>query len=153
MEGALPLGVTEDAEFPVMQLALQPGDRLTLLTDGIVEAQNETRELFGFARISELMRQHKSAVEIAAAAQSFGQNDDITVLRVEFKWRTPAGAGALRGRRVAFRMSLPVSRSIPEQRLRLCKNLPIPPVQLATMEIESRNWPRQVPAPEQGIPA
>ncbi|MGB9417419.1 MAG: PP2C family protein-serine/threonine phosphatase [Acidobacteriaceae bacterium] len=84
MEGALPLGVTEDAEFSVMQLALQPGDRLTLLTDGIVEAQNETRELFGFARISELMRQHKSAVEIAAAAQSFGQNDDITVLRVEF---------------------------------------------------------------------
>jgi serine phosphatase RsbU (regulator of sigma subunit) len=84
MEGALPLGVMEDADFSVMQLALQPGDRLTLLTDGIVEAQNKTRELFGFARTSELMRQHKSAVEIAAAAQSFGQNDDITVLRVEF---------------------------------------------------------------------
>jgi serine phosphatase RsbU (regulator of sigma subunit) len=89
MEGALPLGVTEDAEFSVMQLSLQPGDRLTLLTDGVVEAQSSDsksgkRELFGFARASELMRIHRSAAEIAAAAQSFGQNDDITVLGVEF---------------------------------------------------------------------
>jgi serine phosphatase RsbU (regulator of sigma subunit) len=84
MEGALPLGVVEHAEFSVMQLSLQPGDRLTLLTDGIVEAQNETRELFGFARAHDLMQQHRSAAEIAAAAQSFGQNDDITVLSVEF---------------------------------------------------------------------
>ncbi|HEY2001625.1 MAG TPA: SpoIIE family protein phosphatase [Acidobacteriaceae bacterium] len=89
MEGALPLGVVEHAEFSVMQLSLQPGDRLTLLTDGIVEAQSADsksgkRELFGFARAHELMQQHRSAAEIAAAAQSFGQNDDITVLSVEF---------------------------------------------------------------------
>jgi serine phosphatase RsbU (regulator of sigma subunit) len=67
-----------------MELSLQPGDHLILLTDGIVEAQNEKRELFGFARAHELMRQERSAAEIAAAAQTFGQNDDITVLRVEF---------------------------------------------------------------------
>ena len=84
MEGALPLGVTARAEFSVMQFPLQPGDRLTLLTDGIVEAQSETRELFGFARTHELVQQDRPAAEIAAAAQSFGQNDDITVLRVEF---------------------------------------------------------------------
>jgi hypothetical protein len=84
MEGALPLGVMEHAEFSVMELSLQPGDHLILLTDGIVEAQNEKRELFGFARAHELMRQERSAAEIAAAAQTFGQNDDITVLRVEF---------------------------------------------------------------------
>ena len=84
MEGALPLGVTARAEFSVMQFPLQPGDRLTLLTDGIVEAQSETRELFGFARTHELVQQDRPAADIAAAAQSFGQNDDITVLRVEF---------------------------------------------------------------------
>ena len=60
-----------------------------LLTDGIVEAQSpdgksERRELFGFARTNELMQQGRSASEIAAAAQSFGQNDDMTVLRIEF---------------------------------------------------------------------
>jgi serine phosphatase RsbU (regulator of sigma subunit) len=84
IEGALPLGIMADAEFSVMQFLLQPGDRLMLLTDGIVEAQNEKRELFGFARTNELMQQDRSAAEIAATAQSFGQHDDITVLRVEF---------------------------------------------------------------------
>jgi hypothetical protein len=88
MEGALPLGIMAGAEFSVMQFLLQPGDRLTLLTDGIVEAQNEKRQLFGFARTNELMQQDRSAAEIAAIAQSFGQNDDITVLRVEFTGAT-----------------------------------------------------------------
>jgi serine phosphatase RsbU (regulator of sigma subunit) len=71
-----------------VQFLLQPGDRLTLMTDGIVEAQSEKRELFGFARANELVRQDRSAAEIAAAAQNFGQNDDITVLRVEFTGAT-----------------------------------------------------------------
>ena len=89
MEGALLLGMMAGAEFSVMEFPLQPGDRLTLLTDGIVEAQSpdgksERRELFGFARTNELMQQGRSASEIAAAAQSFGQNDDMTVLRIEF---------------------------------------------------------------------
>jgi len=83
MEGALPLGVMEGAEFPVLQFQLQPGDRLTLLTDGVVEAQNEKNELFGFARTNELMRKDKSAAEIAAVAQAFGQRDDITVVTIE----------------------------------------------------------------------
>jgi serine phosphatase RsbU (regulator of sigma subunit) len=88
VEGAMLLGMTADADFSVMRFSLQPGDRLTLLTDGIVEAQGPEdrhgRELFGFARTDELMQQDRSAAEIAAAARSFGQNDDITVLRVEF---------------------------------------------------------------------
>ena len=82
MEGAVPLGLIAAAEFTVMQFQLQPGDRLTLLTDGVVEAQNEKKELFGFDRTGELMRQQKAAADIATAAQTFGQTDDITVLRV-----------------------------------------------------------------------
>jgi hypothetical protein len=81
MKGALPLGVVEGAEFSVMQFELQPGDRLALLTDGVMEAQNETRELFGFARAQQISQQ--SAAAIAETAQKFGQNDDITVLTVE----------------------------------------------------------------------
>jgi hypothetical protein len=34
------------------------------------------------------MQQDRPAAEIAAAAQRFGQNDDITVLRVEFTGAT-----------------------------------------------------------------
>ena len=80
MEGALPLGTAEGAEFAVMDFQLQPGDRLTFVSDGVVEATNEKRELFGFARTQEISNQ--PAATIAATAQKFGQEDDITVVSV-----------------------------------------------------------------------
>jgi serine phosphatase RsbU (regulator of sigma subunit) len=82
MEGALPLGMLPDADFPVSQFQLGSGATLTLISDGIVEAQNEKGHLFGFDRIRELLRARLSAVAIAAAAQAFGQEDDISVVSV-----------------------------------------------------------------------
>ena len=82
MEGALPLGMIEGAEFSVMRLQLAPGDTLMLLSDGVVEAQNEQGQLFGFDRIHELLQKPISAAEVAAIAQRFGQQDDISVLRI-----------------------------------------------------------------------
>jgi serine phosphatase RsbU (regulator of sigma subunit) len=83
LAGSIPLGIVEGAPIEQCTLQLEPGDRLILLTDGIVEAQNKQRELFGFARLGELARRDCSSVEIAAAAQEFGQEDDITVLRIQ----------------------------------------------------------------------
>ena len=80
MEGALPVGVKEGAEFAVMRFQLQPGDRLTFISDGVVEATNEKRELFGFARTQQISTQPAAA--IAETAQKFGQQDDITVVSV-----------------------------------------------------------------------
>lgn len=61
---------------------LDPGARLTLLTDGVVEARNPSGELFGFERT--LVISSKSAESIVEAAQAFGQEDDITVLTLAF---------------------------------------------------------------------
>ena len=83
MAGSIPLGIVENSPIERSTLHLSPGDRLILLTDGIVEAQNKQRELFGFVRLGELAREDRSSVEIAAAAQEFGQEDDITVLRIQ----------------------------------------------------------------------
>ena len=83
LAGSIPLGIVECAPIEKHALVLEPGDRLLLLTDGIVEAQNKQRELFGFVRLGELALQDCSSVEIAAAAQEFGQEDDITVLRIQ----------------------------------------------------------------------
>ncbi len=83
MPGALPLGMMENAEFSVMHFQLAPGDILTLLSDGVAEATDEEGNLFGFDRIHDLLKQNLSAAQIAAAAQSFGQQDDISVLQVE----------------------------------------------------------------------
>jgi len=54
-----------------------------LLTDGIAEAQDSSRALFGFSRVESMLRAGATAKIIADAAQQHGQNDDITVLSIE----------------------------------------------------------------------
>jgi phosphoserine phosphatase RsbU/P len=97
LPGALPLGVQSGVCYAAVEFCLQPGSRLTFLSDGVVEAQNEKGELFGFDRSRELSR--RPAAEIAEAARGFGQQDDITVVAIE---RAPeAVAIPLRGLAVA----------------------------------------------------
>ncbi len=80
LPGALPLGVLADVTYEEVRLYLHPGDRLLLISDGVVEARRPAGELFGFDRVSNLSNQ--SAFYIADAAREFGQEDDITVLTV-----------------------------------------------------------------------
>lgn len=54
--GALPLGIQRDARYNQLELDLAPGDTLVFYTDGVVEAQNHQRELFGFDRLEHLVR-------------------------------------------------------------------------------------------------
>jgi serine phosphatase RsbU (regulator of sigma subunit) len=82
MEGALPLGMTSDLDLSVMRFKLAVGDRLVLMSDGIVEAQDIAGNLFGFDRAHDLLRKAKTAAELAIAAQNFGQEDDISVISV-----------------------------------------------------------------------
>ena len=80
LPGGLPLGALPEIHYDEVRLYLHPGDRLLLLSDGVVEARKSTGELFGFDRVHNLSNQ--SAFYIADAAKEFGQEDDITVLTV-----------------------------------------------------------------------
>jgi sigma-B regulation protein RsbU (phosphoserine phosphatase) len=82
MESALPLGAIAGMEFPVLRFQLDEGDSLTFMTDGIAEAQDARGNLFGFEQVEKMMRSRVTALELASAAQAFGQEDDITVLTV-----------------------------------------------------------------------
>lgn len=82
MEGSLPLGITADAEYGMQMFTLKPGDKLMFMTDGVVEATNVAKELFGFDRARSISGQRAAA--IVEQAQNFGQEDDITVLGVQF---------------------------------------------------------------------
>jgi hypothetical protein len=82
VEGALPLGVIDNAGFTVTHFQLQENDRLLLASDGIVEAMDEEGRLFGFERLQELLQSRLTAAEVATAAQTFGQQDDISVIAV-----------------------------------------------------------------------
>jgi len=81
VDSGLPLGIATDAEYPETRLRIDPGAQLTLLSDGIAEARSTKGELFGFDRACEISTH--SAEEIARAALSFGQEDDISVLTLK----------------------------------------------------------------------
>ena len=80
LPGGLPLGVLQENTYDEVRLYLHPGDRILLMSDGVVEARHGSGELFGFDRVHNLSNQ--SAFYIADAAKEFGQEDDITVLSV-----------------------------------------------------------------------
>lgn len=82
IDNGLPLGISAAADYSATIVQLDPGDQLTFLSDGVVEARNSQGELFGFDRNAAIST--KSAKAIAAAAQAHGQEDDITVLILTF---------------------------------------------------------------------
>jgi hypothetical protein len=78
LPGALPLGIVSGVRYETCSFELHPGNRLTFYSDGVVEAQSPSGELFGFDRGRELST--SPAVRIVEAASAFGQQDDITVV-------------------------------------------------------------------------
>jgi serine phosphatase RsbU (regulator of sigma subunit) len=89
LENGLPLGLSESSAYPEVTLHLGEGESLTLITDGVVEARAKTGELFGFERAAEIST--LAAEFIALTAQAFGQDDDITVLKLT---RSRVGEGS-----------------------------------------------------------
>ncbi len=55
LAGALPLGVMSGATYETTEFCLAPGSRLTFYSDGVVEAQNQRGELFGFERPGDII--------------------------------------------------------------------------------------------------
>ena len=78
VEPGLPLGLLADATYAETHYQLAPNDRLTFVSDGVLEATNQQGELYGFDRTQSISTQ--SAEKVAQTAQAFGQEDDITVL-------------------------------------------------------------------------
>jgi phosphoserine phosphatase RsbU/P len=81
LPGALPLGVLNDVRYESTRFPLGNSSRLAFYSDGVVEAQNQKGELFGFDRARSISTQPAAA--IAEAARQFGQEDDITVVTIE----------------------------------------------------------------------
>jgi len=81
LPGALPLGVMKGGQYETRHFELPAGSRLAFFSDGVVEAQNQRGELFGFDRARAISTQPVAA--IVEEAVHFGQFDDITVVTVE----------------------------------------------------------------------
>ncbi len=83
LDGAsgLPLGVLTGERFARSRVQLHAGDKLVLYTDGITEAMDGSRRLFGLERLDEVLRQCRSsdpdgiAKAVVAAVQDFSGKD------------------------------------------------------------------------------
>jgi CHASE2 domain-containing sensor protein/serine phosphatase RsbU (regulator of sigma subunit) len=90
-----PLGVVEALTYEVQRVALQPGDRLLVITDGITEAIDAKGRFFGAERLMHSFEQLGSAspeqivVSIKAEVDAFAAGveaaDDLTLMCLE--WR------------------------------------------------------------------
>jgi len=93
---ALPLGIAGESEYKDASVSLETGDVLLLVSDGITEAMNEKRELFGFERLEATLLGLPSDVsarsmlesilaQVRAFAGKAKQHDDMTLVVVKVK--------------------------------------------------------------------
>jgi phosphoserine phosphatase RsbU/P len=102
---AMPVGLLEEATFPVAEYDLLPGDRLVIYTDGVTEAQNAGGEFFGKKRLNDVVAEHsgesctvlQEAIQEAVSTFTEGavQSDDITVLVLDYLGSPAAKASEL----------------------------------------------------------
>jgi phosphoserine phosphatase RsbU/P len=83
----LPVGLLPSAEYKSARVALKPGDRLILVTDGVTEAQDASGEFFEDARL-EVAAQTGTLNDIFAAIANFCSGtplgDDCTVVELVY---------------------------------------------------------------------
>jgi sigma-B regulation protein RsbU (phosphoserine phosphatase) len=92
--GNVPIGLFEDSQYDEGTIQLQPGGRLYLYSDGVLEAKDASREFFGEARLQETLEvTQQSSLQVSvdttvnAVLDWTGNNqaqDDLSIL--SFEW-------------------------------------------------------------------
>jgi len=78
MPGDIPLAILPDSIYDETTVLFASGDRITIVSDGVLEATNPQHELFGFDRTEAISS--RPAMHIGETARAFGHQDDITVV-------------------------------------------------------------------------
>ncbi len=94
-EGSYPVGLVPEADYIAVCLKLEPGDTLVLFSDGVTEAMDPDEQMFGIARLRELLtgklecplEQLQTCVLEALENFTRGahQADDLTLLIVRYR--------------------------------------------------------------------
>jgi serine phosphatase RsbU (regulator of sigma subunit) len=97
LDADLPLGVDPETIYRAQPLQLEPGDRLVLLSDGVLEAAPEGGAAYGAGRLEEVLRANlelapfevaRLVVQEVIAHRAGDLADDLTVVCLD--WRGPA---------------------------------------------------------------
>lgn len=88
-EAGLPVGVSDDFEFEAYERELEPGDFVTMFTDGFSEAMNSNRELYGLERMAQVIGDKNFKTtdlanhlldDVRQFAGDFPQSDDMCLV-------------------------------------------------------------------------
>ncbi|QEG32840.1 SpoIIE family protein phosphatase [Bythopirellula goksoeyrii] len=88
-EAGLPVGVIDDFEFEAYERVLEPGDFVTIYTDGFSEAMNSERDLYGVERMIELISDktiintdlgNRLLDDVRGFAGDYPQSDDMCLV-------------------------------------------------------------------------
>ncbi|PDW00421.1 GAF domain-containing protein [Candidatus Viridilinea mediisalina] len=87
---AIPLGINPSTEYCQIEVMLAPNDTILFYTDGIIEAHNQQRELFGFERIEQALQRwgnlepndliEQLLAEVHAFSAGMPPHDDMTIV-------------------------------------------------------------------------
>ncbi|MGE5139433.1 MAG: SpoIIE family protein phosphatase [Rudaea sp.] len=100
----MPLGLMPGMTYEEKEIQLEPGESLLLYSDGLVEAHNTVREMFGFPRLARLVAEHQDSStlinflldELARfTGADWEQEDDVTLVTLERTSIGPAAQAAL----------------------------------------------------------
>jgi PAS domain S-box-containing protein len=88
----MPLGLMANMSYEQKEIALKPGESVLLYSDGLVEAHDPRREMFGFPRMQEFVGAHPggaSLIDFLLAelerftGEEWEQEDDIALLTLQ----------------------------------------------------------------------
>src|SRR3954447_6540720 len=106
----MPLGLMPGMVYEEKETVLEPGDSVLLHSDGIVEAHDPAREMFGFPRLKEVMAAAppgRGLIDrVLSELEAFTgpgaeQEDDITMVTLERSGRGDESSAATNGRVLA----------------------------------------------------
>ena len=93
--GSMLLGAFDFAEYHGQETKLEPNDVLVVFSDGVTEAVDTTNELFGDARLKQLVREiaglsakdikDRIEQEVLGFTRGLPQGDDITLIALKMK--------------------------------------------------------------------
>ena len=88
----MPLGLLPGMDYEEKQTALAPGDGMLLYSDGLIEAHDPRREMFGTLRMEEFVRAHPGGATLIDSllaeleqftGEAWEQEDDIALLTLQ----------------------------------------------------------------------
>ena len=92
---SFPVGIVEEADFQESTIKLNPGDRMYLYSDGIIEETNEDEDQFEISRLQESLKEGRSSTIEKSIDQTVDAivawhgtehlSDDLSMIGIEMK--------------------------------------------------------------------